>query len=64
MKNVSNDLVHRINNQFGLLISSIDALHANIDDKEYCKEVISEIKNKSDDFSKMIEDLKLVVGKE
>ena len=62
MKTASSDLIHKINNQFGLLISSIEAMESNIEDTEYCKEVIQEIKIQKTQFSSTIEDLKQILG--
>lgn len=56
MKNESNSLIHRFNNQFTTLITAVDAIGANIDNPEYLKELYAEILNKKNDYhSTMIE---------
>jgi len=59
MKPASNrELIHKVNNQLGLLVSSIEAMERNLDNKEFCKEVIAEILRKKDDFKKTVNEIK------
>lgn len=62
MKPTSSELLHTIENQLGLLISSIEAMEANIDDPDYCKEVIQEIRNKKVKFATTLDELKKAIG--
>lgn len=62
MKTEFTDLIHKINNQFGLVISSVEAMDKNINDADYCKAVTSEILNKKNDFTKTIMEIKLFLS--
>lgn len=62
MKTASNNLLHKMENKLGLLLSSIDAMEANLDDVEYLKEVIAEIRNKKDEMNAFMNELREVLG--
>jgi Tfp pilus assembly protein PilN len=62
MKTASNNLLHKMENKLGLLLSSIDAMEANLDDAEYLKEVIAEIRNKKDEMNDFMNELREVLG--
>lgn len=62
MKTASNNLLHKMENKLGLLLSSIDAMEANLDDAEYLKEVIAEIRNKKDEMNAFMNELREVLG--
>lgn len=62
MKTVSSSLLHKMENQLGLLLSSIDAMEANLDDAEYLKEVMGEIRNKKEDMNSFMQELREVLG--
>jgi len=63
MKPASNrELIHKINNQLGLIVSSIEAMEYNLDNKEFCKEVITEILRRKDDFKNTVNEIKEKLG--
>ena len=43
MKTTSTSLVHRVNNYLGVLLSSVEAMEANVDNHDFLKEIIAEI---------------------
>jgi hypothetical protein len=43
MKTTSTSLIHRVNNHLGVLLSSVEAMEANVDNHEFLKEIIAEI---------------------
>ena len=53
MKTQSNSLVHKINNHLGVLLSSVEAMEANLNDHDYLKEVIKEIVRQKDEWNKL-----------
>jgi hypothetical protein len=61
MKAPSNELLHRFNNKIGLLVSSLEAMSMNMDDHEYCKEVLTEIINIKEDYTKVLADVRTVL---
>jgi hypothetical protein len=58
MKTQSNSLVHKINNHLGVLLSSVEAMEANLNDHDYLKEVIKEIVRQKDDCKELVEQIK------
>jgi len=62
MKTASNNLLHKMENNLGLLLSSIDAMEANLEDAEYLKEVMSEIRNKKEEMNAFMNELREVLG--
>lgn len=56
MKTESSELIHKMNNQLGGLISSLEAMEANIENPDYCKEVVSEIIAQKNDFRKTVDE--------
>lgn len=62
MKIQSSDLIHKINNEFKAIIASIEAMDKNINDTDYCKEVISEILKNKDELNKTILEIKFYLN--
>lgn len=58
MKTQSSELIHKINNQMGLILSSLESVQSNMDDAKFCREVISEILKKKADINKTISEIK------
>tara|TARA_R110002049_G_scaffold150260_3_gene313407 strand:- start:747 stop:947 length:201 start_codon:yes stop_codon:yes gene_type:complete len=58
MKTQSTSLVHKINNHLGVLLSSVEAMEANLHDHNYLKEVIAEICQKKTEYREIIEEIK------
>jgi predicted component of type VI protein secretion system len=58
MKTQSSNLVHKINNHLGVLISSLDAMEANIDDHDFLKEMINEIIKDKDACQQTLNEIK------
>lgn len=61
MKNVSNNLVHRFNNQFTTLVTAVEAIGANLDNSEFLKEIFSEIMNKKDEFQVTLLEIRAIL---
>jgi len=59
MKIQSTSLVHKINNHLGVLLSSLEALEANLDDHEYLKEMLGSIILDKDVCKQTLEEVKL-----
>jgi len=64
MKTVSTSLIHKINNHLGVLLSSVEAMEANLHDHDYLKEVIAEICHKKDDYRMIVEEIKEKVAEQ
>ena len=64
MKTVSTSLIHKINNHLGVLLSSVEAMEANLHDHDYLKEVIAEICRKKDDYRMIVEEIKEKVAEQ
>ena len=54
----SSKLIHRFNNQFLTLISTLEAMSTNIDDKEYIKAVLDEILLNKDEFHSTMNEIR------
>ncbi|MBL7665298.1 MAG: hypothetical protein JNM93_09200 [Bacteriovoracaceae bacterium] len=61
MKRASNNLIHRFNNQFSVLVTAIDAMSANLENKEYLKEVLEEIQSKKNEFQITLDEIKRLI---
>jgi hypothetical protein len=58
MKTQSNNLVHKINNHLGVLLSSVEAMEANLNDHEFLKEIIAEIVLQKDACKETLNEVK------
>ncbi|MCB9092183.1 MAG: hypothetical protein H6621_00345 [Halobacteriovoraceae bacterium] len=61
MKNISNSLVHRFNNQFTTLVTALDAIGANLENSEYLKEIYGEIVSKKDEFQETLIEIRKIL---
>ncbi len=58
MKTQSSSLVHKINNHLGVLLSSVEAMEANLDDHDFLKEIIAEIVLQKDACKETLNEIK------
>lgn len=58
MKTQSSNLVHKINNHLGVLLSSVEAMEANLNDHEFLKEIIAEIVLQKDACKETLDEVK------
>lgn len=58
MKTTSTSLIHRVNNHLGVLLSSLEAMEANMDNHDYLKEVIAEIALQKDACKETLTEVK------
>lgn len=58
MKTQSNSLIHKINNHLGVLLSSVEAMEANLDDHDFLKEIIAEIILQKDACNQTLNEIK------
>jgi len=61
MKTTSNSLIHRVNNHLGVLLSSVEAMEANIDNHEFLKEMIAEIVLQKDTCKETLNEVKEIL---
>ena len=58
MKTQSNSLVHKINNHLGVLLSSVEAMEANLNDHDFLREIIAEIVLQKDACKETLNEVK------